>query len=118
MIHSLGYESILKFIYVLHQLLVHLNLLHCNLPSTGKVLSHVVILFVLNGPLKGGDHLSLSLNELDLFLDGVKVSIVDVLLCTHPLFLHQLAVHHVLDVRVFEHFFVLLVRMSWHLRAH
>ena len=87
-------ESVLKLVNILHQLLVHLDLLHGYLSSVGKVVAHVVVLLVLYRALQRRDHLALPLNELHLFLDSVQVRVVDALFCTHSLFLKCLRVHH------------------------
>lgn len=87
-------ESVLELINVLHQLLVHLDLLHGYLPGVGQVVSHVVVFFVLDGPLECGDHLALALDELYLLLDSVQVRVVDVLLRPHSFLLESLRVHH------------------------
>ena len=103
-----------------------MDFLESDLSGTRQVLSHIVVLLVLDGLLQGGDHFTLSLDELHLFLDSIKMGIVDVLLSAHPLLLKDLAVHHVLDVSavleakhlITRHHLVILRRMHWHLRTH
>ena len=87
-------EGVLELIYILHKLLVHLDLLHRNLPGIGQVVPHVVVFFVLDGPLERSDHLTFSLDELDLLLDCVQVRVVDTLFRAHSLLFKCLWIHH------------------------
>ena len=84
----------MELVDVLHELLVHLDLLHGYLPRVRQVVAHIVVFLVLDGPLECGDHLALALDELDLFLDSVQVRIIDVFFSPHSLLLESLRVHH------------------------
>jgi len=98
----------LEFVNILHQLLVHLDLLHGYLPGVGQVVPHVVVFLVLDGSLECRDHLALALDELHLLLDSVQMRVVDVLLCSHSLLLESLRVHHTIGAHFQVAFIVLL----------
>ena len=103
-------EGVLELVDVLHELLVHLDLLHGYLPRVRQVVAHVVVLFVLDGPLERRDHLALALDQLHLLLHGVQVGVVDVLFGPHSLLFESLRIHHAVGA----HFQVRVVILLHH----
>ena len=64
-------ESGLEGVDVLHQLLIHLDLLDRDLPSISQIVPHLVLLVVHDRLLQRSDHLSLSLDQLGLLFHSL-----------------------------------------------
>ena len=115
-----GDKSILKLIDILHQLLIHFNLLHSYLSGICKIFSHIIVFFVLYSSFESCDHFSFPLDELHLFLDSIKMCIINIFFSAHPFFFHQLIVHftHVVTSRIHltEHHVVILLVLHYLVR--
>ena len=98
--YSFLHECVLKFINVVHKLLIHLDFLHCDGPCIFKVIPHIIVLFVFNCLLKSGNHFTLPLNKLHFLLDSVKMSVVNILLSPQPFFLKVLLVKSIFLIPV------------------
>ena len=104
-------ESVLELINILHQLLVHLDLLHGYLPRVCQVVPHIIVFFIFDGSFESGDHFAFPLDELHFFFDSIQMGVVNVLFSSHSFLFESLGVHHAIGTHFQVSIIVLLHNM-------